>query len=451
MTSLIDCKTTTGLSTISNSSWRYFVNGRIASVINSFSSFYDRVIQLSPKKEESHALLSQIECSEKYIYGQDLENLKSENDSDASLYLMNGNLNYSYDIQLEFRTLHKIMNRESRIIGVVYNPYLSVLFKLAHKFKLIKGNCPDVFLTRASLKAIAKLSDFEIVRTRNCVSFPFRLFGFGIIFDEFFRSLPLINVFSAASVYVFRPIKKISERKKISIVIPARNEAGNIENALERIPKLNADVEIIFIEGNSTDTTWDEIKRVQKVWSNRYNILIDQQTGKGKANAVEKGFDIATGDILTILDADLTMPPEKLPYFLDSYLKGHGDFINGSRLIYPMEGSAMRTLNKFGNIFFSKALSFVLQTRLTDSLCGTKLFSRRTHKRFLAWREKFGRHDPFGDYDMIFPACVLCLGVQDVPIRYLDRSYGQTNISRFTDGLRLLKMTLLAFFKIRIK
>ena len=234
-------------------------------------------------------------------------------------------------------------------------------------------------------------------------------------------------------------------------MIPARNEFGNIESALKRMPDLGCELEIIFIEGHSTDATWEEIERVRLAYGDKFRILSRQQTGKGKADAVRLGFSIATMPVLTILDADLTMPPEMLSRFYEAYVEGLGDFINGNRLVYPMEGEAMRFLNHLGNIFFAKSLSYVLTTRLGDSLCGTKLLTRHDYARMIAWRSDFGDFDPFGDFELLFPASVLNLGVINIPIRYAARTYGSTNISRFRHGFELLRMTLIGLFRIKCR
>jgi glycosyltransferase involved in cell wall biosynthesis len=174
-----------------------------------------------------------------------------------------------------------------------------------------------------------------------------------------------------------------------------------------------------------------------------------QQTGKGKSDAVRLGFSKATHELVTILDADLTMPPEMLPRFYNAYCSGLADFVNGTRLVYPMEGEAMRFLNRVGNVFFAKSLSFVLDTHLTDSLCGTKLLRRDDYARMVRWRQDFGDVDPFGDFELLFPAAMLGLGIIDVPVHYRARQYGATNIHRFRHGLMLLRMTLIGLFRVR--
>jgi len=246
-----------------------------------------------------------------------------------------------------------------------------------------------------------------------------------------------------------RPLVPASQQG-ISCVIPARNEHGNIENALTRFPDLGREAEIIFVEGHSTDGTWDEIVRVSAKYRDQFRILAVQQPGKGKADAVRLGFSHAREELLVILDADLTMPPEMLSRFAFAYDQGHGDFINGSRLVYPMEGAAMRFLNRMGNIFFAKMLSAVLDVRLGDSLCGTKLLTKHDYERMVAWRKDFGEFDPFGDFELLFPAAELGLEIVDVPVRYLARTYGETNIQRFRHGLQLLKMTWVGLVRIKM-
>jgi glycosyltransferase involved in cell wall biosynthesis len=209
-------------------------------------------------------------------------------------------------------------------------------------------------------------------------------------------------------------------------------------------------MEIIFIEGHSADNTWEEIQRVAEKYKGRLNIKAYKQTGNGKADAVRLGFSKAECDLLTVLDADLTTPPETLERFYSAYTSGKADFINGSRLVYPKAENAMRFINQLGNIFFAKALSYVLEVRLSDSLCGTKLLAKHDYQRFVLWRKEFGDIDPFGDFELLFPAAILGLGIINMPVRYLGRIYGATNISRFHHGLSLAKMMMVGLFRVRM-
>jgi glycosyltransferase involved in cell wall biosynthesis len=280
---------------------------------------------------------------------------------------------------------------------------------------------------------------------------PFGALGIGSTINSILSAIPILRWFGLAQVLVLRPILPDAKNRSLSVVIPARNERGNIENALKRLEGFrHCELEIIFVEGHSTDGTWEEIERLIPLYQYRFKIVKAQQKGKGKADAVRLGFSLATNDLLTVLDADLTMPPEHLERFYLAYARGLGDFVNGSRLVYPMEGEAMRFLNWLGNIFFAKALSSVLDVTIGDSLCGTKLLSRRDYQRFSAWRADFGEFDPFGDFELIFPAAIFGLGIVDVPVRYLARTYGSTSIHRFYHGWILLKMTLTGLLRIKI-
>lgn len=224
----------------------------------------------------------------------------------------------------------------------------------------------------------------------------------------------------------------------------SRNESGNIENAILRLPNFGKHIEIIFIEGNSTDDTWQKIQDIQKKYASSHDIKIGQQKGKGKGDAVREGYKIATGDILMILDADLTVPPEDLPKFYNNIASGKGDFINGTRLVYPMDKEAMRFLNYLGNHFFSWAFTWLLEQRFKDTLCGTKVMFRKDYIKLIKNRTYFGEFDPFGDFDLLFGAHKLNLKIVEVPIRYKERTYGETNISRFKHGIILLRMCAFA-------
>jgi glycosyltransferase involved in cell wall biosynthesis len=261
--------------------------------------------------------------------------------------------------------------------------------------------------------------------------------------------LPVIRLFSLRHYSVFRPLRQRNDDiRSASIIVPARNERGNIEAVVRRIPKFCDDMEIVFVEGHSRDNTLEEIRRVAAAYVD-CDIKVLEQRGQGKADAVFTGFDIARGDVLMILDADLTMPPEQLPKFWQAMTSGKGEFINGSRLIYPMEDGAMKFLNLAANRSFSILFSFLLSQRFTDTLCGTKALRRSDYQRLKRGRAYFGNFDPFGDFDLIFGAAKLNLRCIEVPIRYASRTYGETQISRFRHGIMLMKMVVFAFLQIK--
>jgi glycosyltransferase involved in cell wall biosynthesis len=230
--------------------------------------------------------------------------------------------------------------------------------------------------------------------------------------------------------------------------VAARNEAGNIENIFARTPELGRGTELIFVEGGSSDNTYEVIENAIAAHPER-NSKLFKQTGKGKGDAVRLGFAKATGDILMILDADLTVPPEDLPRFVEVLTSGKGDFANGCRLVYPMEKEAMRFFNVVGNKFFGLAFSWLLGQPIKDTLCGTKVIWRSDYESLAANRSYFGEFDPFGDFDLLFGAAKLNLKIVDVPIRYRDRTYGTTNIQRWSHGWLLLRMVMFAARRIK--
>jgi glycosyltransferase involved in cell wall biosynthesis len=230
---------------------------------------------------------------------------------------------------------------------------------------------------------------------------------------------------------------------RCSVVVPARNEEGNIEAAVQRTPEMGLGTELIFIEGHSSDNTWGEIERVARKYPQR-NIKVLKQKSKGKGGAVREAFAAASGDLLFILDADLTMPPEELPKFYEVARSGLGDFVNGVRMVYPMEKEAMQFLNMVANKLFGLAFSWLLRQQIKDTLCGTKVLFRKDYELIARNRDYFGDFDPFGDFDLLFGAAKLNLRLTDLPIRYRARTYGETNIQRWRHGWLLLRMTLFA-------
>jgi hypothetical protein len=423
----------------------------IAREISTTTRYYDRIIQWLPFPHDSGFLLSQVEAKARRAIneGDVLPDLTGETELRTAI-LLNATINHSFDIQEILTELKEKLSRTSRLVIVAYNPYLASLYRLANTVGIRRAPLPTTFVTRTDLNNLARLAEYEVIRYRTVGYVPWRLGGIGTFLNWILPAVPWIRSVGFVSVITLRPHIPSSKRPSLTIIIPARNERGNIENAVKRIPNLGCKTEIIFVEGHSTDGTWEEIQRVVTAYSSEVDLKALRQEGKGKADAVRLGCSHASGDLLTILDADLTMPPELLGRFYEAYCHGLADFVNGTRLVYPMEGDAMRPLNRLGNVFFAKALSSVLGTRLGDSLCGTKLFARHDYSRMTEWRRDFGDFDPFGDFELLFPATELALGVVDIPIRYRARVYGSTNISRFRHGLMLLRMTVFALFHIKM-
>jgi glycosyltransferase involved in cell wall biosynthesis len=310
---------------------------------------------------------------------------------------------------------------------------------------------PQNVLSSEDVRSLAILAGLEPVKSEMRLLSPFRLLGLGRFVNRFLTPFPVIRHLCLRHYTVCRSIKKeFPSLRSATVVVPARNEKGNIEAAVRRLPRFVEDLEIIFVEGHSNDGTWEEIERVRGAYPH-YDIKALRQPGKGKADAVFHAFEAARGDALMILDADLTVPPEQLPKFWQVIAGRQGEFVNGSRLIYPMENEAMRFLNLVANKIFSLLFSWLLNQRITDTLCGTKVISRQNYQRLKAGRAFFGDFDPFGDFDLLFGASRLNLKVVEVPIRYAARAYGETQISRFRHGMLLLRMVAYAFMRIKAR
>lgn len=307
------------------------------------------------------------------------------------------------------------------------------------------------WISRNDLCNILELNSFEVVSQSTEQLLPLRLPLFSAFFNNFLVRLPLFRHFGMSEAVIARPVTKpeLGGGISCSVVVPARNESGNIRAALERIPVLGKQTEVIFVEGNSADDTWEVIQRETEAYEGPHKVKYLQQPGKGKWDAVYAGFEVAIGEVLVIQDGDLTAPPEDLPKFYKAIAEGHCEFANGCRLVYPMESKAMRFLNLLGNKFFAMALSFVLGQNLKDSLCGTKMMLRTDYERLLKRIEVLGDFDPFGDFNLLFGSAMMDLRIRDVLVRYRDRQYGDTNISRFRHGFILLQMTWFGLRKVK--
>jgi len=353
------------------------------------------------------------------------------------------------DCQAMFEALHGLCSRETRIIVVYYSHLWDPLLRVAEWIGWRAPQPEQNVFSPADIHAVASLSDLEVIRAESRLLSPLRLFGIGSLINRFISILPVIRHLSLRHYSVCRSLRRTQDTvRSVSVIIPARNERGNIEAAVKRMPQFCDELEVIFVEGHSQDGTLAEIKRVAEAYPDR-DIKMMTQPGKGKADAVFAGFAAAKGDVLIILDADLTMPPEQLPKFWRSIASGKGEFINGTRLVYPMEEGAMQFLNLIANKTFSLLFSWLLNQRFTDTLCGTKALRRSDYERLLAGRSYFGDFDPFGDFDLIFGATKLNLRCVEIPIRYSARTYGETQISRFRHGLLLIRMVIFAFFRIK--
>ena len=368
--------------------------------------------------------------------------------------ILSNTVGYLEDIQRVFSELKKVCHQHTKVIVTYYNflwqPVLNIAEHLGLRMKQPEQN----WLSGLDINNLLYHAGFDAFKRGERLLFPVYIPLLSTGINKYIAKLPFFRKLCITNYTIAKPLPIQAEEKfkseySVSVIIPARNESGNIENAVQRMPFMGRHTEIIFIEGNSSDDTWGKIQEVFEKYKGTYDIKIAQQEGKGKGDAVRKGFDMASGDILMILDADMTVPPEDLPKFYDAMASGKGEFINGSRLVYNMDKKAMQFLNILGNKFFSMMFTWLLDQRFKDTLCGTKVIFKSDYEQLKKGRNYFGDFDPFGDFDLIFGASKLNLKIVEIPIRYKERTYGSTNISRFKHGLILLRMCLFASRKIK--
>ncbi len=397
-------------------------------------------VDISPKMIQ----LAQQKHPHLNFYEMDAEELSLDKKFDY--VIISDLLGHLYDIQRVLEKTQAVLSARSRLIITYYNFLWEPVLLLAEKLGLKTPQPRQNWINTHDLDNLLDLADYEVIRSGYRLLLPKNVPLLSWFLNKYISQLPLVRKLCVVRFIVARPRGQElhPERFSVSVIVPARNERGNIEPAVQRIPTMGRSTEIIFVEGGSNDGTLDEIKRVAERYGGQRPISYCVQDGTGKANAVRNGFARATGDILMILDGDLTVAPEDLPKFSRALATNRGEFINGSRLVYPMEKQAMRFLNLIGNKFFSLMFTYLLDQKFKDTLCGTKALFKSDYEKIAANRSYFGEFDPFGDFDLIFGAAKQNLKIIEMPIRYAERTYGETNIRRWRHGLLLFQMVLVA-------
>lgn len=389
------------------------------------------------------------EHSNLYFVQADAQNLCLDETFDFIIF--SDLLNDLWDVEACLKSISRLVDSRTRIIINFYSRLWEIPLLTAQHLGLANPKLEQNWLTVEDVKGLLRLADFEIVRNWEEIIFPFPIPLLNTIMNRVLVKTWPFSYGALTNFVIARPhIQKCTQDDEplVSIVVPARNEAGNIVSIFERIPHMGSGVELIFVEGHSTDGTYEVIQQVISEYP-EFRCQLLRQNGIGKGDAVRLGFEHATGDVLMILDADLTVLPEVLPRFYEALVTGKGEFINGIRLVYPMENQAMRFLNLLGNKFFSIAFSWLLGQPIKDTLCGTKVLWKEDYERIAKNREYFGDFDPFGDFDLLFGAAKLNLTIIGLPIRYQERKYGSTNIRRWRHGWLLLKMVIFAARRIK--
>jgi ubiquinone/menaquinone biosynthesis C-methylase UbiE len=360
-------------------------------------------------------------------------------------------VNDLWDVQTVFEKIALLCTSRTRVIINTYSRLWELPLALAQRLDLATPVLGQNWFTVEDVSGLLYLADFEVVRHWEEFLWPWDTPLLAGLFNRFLVKLWPFRYLALTNFIVARPLPGNQPSKQeplVSVIVPARNEAGNIPHIFARTPEMGKGTELVFVEGHSKDETLAAIEKAMAANPER-RCRVFQQSGVGKGDAVRLGFDKASGDMLMILDADLTVPPEDLPRFYQVLCSAKGEFANGVRLVYPMDKQAMRYLNMVGNKFFSLAFSWLLGQPIKDTLCGTKVLWKEDYELIAANRPYFGDFDPFGDFDLLFGAAKLNHKIVDLPVRYRERTYGATNIQRWQHGWLLLRMMLFAAWRIK--
>ena len=361
-------------------------------------------------------------------------------------------VNDLWDIQQVMERIALHCHPGTRVILNAYSRLWEIPRRIAETAGIAKRLLTQNWVVAEDLSNLLYLSNLELIRGSQEILWPFWTPLLDQLANRYLVKLTPFRWLAMSNILIARPVSRPARQEAVvTVVVPARNEEGNIPQIINRVPQMGAGTELIFVEGNSTDGTWAAIQReiARRTGIDAPGIKAFQQSGKGKGDAVRKGFQEASGEVLMILDADLTVAPEDLPRFYEAWRSGHAEFVNGVRLVYPMEDRAMRFFNHLGNKFFSLAFSWLLGQNIKDSLCGTKVLSKRHYQTIAANRAYFGEIDPFGDFDLLFGAAKYNLKIVDLPVRYQERVWGETNIRRWSHGMLLLRMIVKATKKLK--
>ena len=379
--------------------------------------------------------------------------------------VMSNLVGYLSDVWQAFRQLRRVTHAGSLVVVTYYNFLWQPVLKLAEWLGLRARQPEQNWLSTHDLANLIELNGYEVVRVGTDFLFPISIPIIAPFFNRYLARLPVFRSFCLTTYVVARDRDASAERtypeRTCSVIVPTRNEAGNVAALVARLPDMGSHTEIVFVDGNSSDGTVERIEEQIEMHRGTKDIKLIHQVPRsgdskpakmlslGKGDAVRKGFDAASGEVLIILDSDLSVAPEDMPKFYQALVEGRGEMINGCRLVYPMEKQAMRFLNLLANKAFATLFSWLLDQRIKDTLCGTKALLARSYARIKANRAYFGDFDPYGDFDLIFGAARLSMRIKEIPVRYHARTYGEIKISRFRHGLILLKMSLIAARKLK--
>ena len=426
--------------------------------INS-TEFYNRQNQeikrfLNVEKKTLHICINQDNL---FLDKEKLDVLALENQKDViqsifklekkyDLIIITDLFEVSSDIYELLKTTRDKLNNNGKILISTINPKWRRVLRFSEIINIKKQIRKSSNTKLKKIVSSARSSGLELNYFYTKQIFPFKLLGFGRVLNKALELIFFKFNLGIKSYILFSNITFLKTEMSKSVIIPAKNESKNLEILFESFPKLSSLNEIILICAESKDNTLEMGKDISKKKSD-LKIKVIKQESKGKAGAVFEALEHTTGELIAILDSDISVEPETLPSFFEIIESGHGDFVNGTRLIYPIENKSMRFLNRLGNKFFKFAVSSVIRNPLSDSLCGTKVFRRSHINRIISWRKDLNNLDPFGDFDFLFSAAYYGEKISEYPVHYKARIYGKTQINRFRDGFKLIYYFFKSFSK----
>ncbi len=371
--------------------------------------------------------------------GLNIESIAFKNKKYKTIFLTDL-FEVSTDILELLSMVNKLLGKDGIIVICSINQKWNRILNLFERLNLKDENQKRLFINSTIVLNIAKVAGLEFVTQRNKQIFPFKMLGLGSLINNLLEILFFPFSFGIRIYSILNQQERLHEEKKYSksIIIPAKNEEKNLKPLLNQIPKLEEDHEIILAIGDSEDKTYEVAEEIKEAPYWPFEVKVIKQTGKGKANAVWEAVEEASKEVIIILDADISVNPETIVQFNSVIDTGKASFVNGTRLIYGMESGAMRIVNNLGNRIFQYIVSIIIGQKITDSLCGTKVFFRKDFNKIKLWKKLVQMKDPFGDFDMIFTAGYFGLKILEIPVRYQARVYGVTQIKRFRDGYKLI-------------
>jgi ubiquinone/menaquinone biosynthesis C-methylase UbiE len=371
---------------------------------------------------------------------QAVEEFQGDGTFDAAL--LTNTLEYAYDIGAILDRARAALRDNGRLLITTANPVWSPIFKAASKVGMRIPECDRLWVTNEDLDNLLKLHGFEVVDKRMDLVLPKPVPGLGDALNWAVSRTPVMRYLGSTQLIAARKLPEKARAYSVSAIVPCYNEAGNVERCVREMVKLGSRTELIIVDDGSKDGTAALVNPALR--SDIDVKVVSYSPNVGKGNAVQRGFERATGDILMILDADLTTHPEELGPLYEAMSTGRAEFVNCTRFVYPMDGQAMKFANYVGNKVFTIAVSLVMDRRVSDTLCGTKAMFRTDYEHFTMGR------DPWGDYDFLFGAAQLRLAVCELPVHYRDRLAGVSKMNSMKHAKNLVRMCLHGFRQVQI-